>query len=183
VATVDDLTDAEYAAIGRIAVESAYLENLVEILILKLLRVRPEIGSVLLERGMLDYKLTALAKIGEKLLSHEAARQMELAKIISDIRINNDQRTTAIHGRWVNITLSDLASSAKRNPRAIKWIGSGPKRKEVDINEAIALSVKIENSASVLWSFAEKVWPQEFSLNLVGLPPLPTPERPPKTSN
>ena len=164
-ATVADLTDVEYAAIGRIAVESAYLEDFVEQLVITLSRVRPPLGDILLERAMFDSKLTLLSKIADNLLKSRPAKLAELKKIIAKIRANNEERTIAIHGRWVNMTLSDLmVGGGQRNPRAIKR--KSQTKKELTVSEAGALSLKIEEAGTELWFFAKKTWPQLLALRV-----------------
>jgi hypothetical protein len=167
-ATVVTLTDAEYAAIGRIAVESAYLEEFVLALCIRLCRLKRPIGEIVLGRGLLDTRLQNLEAIVEHVLENSPEKLARFKKLISKIRINNDERNTAIHGRWVNATLNDLLSGLSRNPRAIK--ARAKTKKELKIADAVALSIRIEASAEELWLLAKQTWPQLFALRLRGLP-------------
>ena len=178
-ATVVTLTDAEYAAIGRIAVESAYLEDFVLKLCIRLCRVDLPRGEILLARATtLDSRLQYLEAIVGHLLESSPEKLARFKTLFSKIKSNNTERGTAIHGRWVNQTISDVWDGIERNPRAINT----KTRKELRIADAIRLSDMIEASAEELWLLAKQTWPQLFALRLKGLPKPRGASRRPKTS-
>lgn len=104
------LTTEQLAAIGSIAVESAYLEDIVETLIYKLSGLTRKKGEIFLEKFMLDSKLNLLKELGMIKLKSKK-RKLVLSELIGEIKQANSDRTLAIHGFWIpgKITLASIA--------------------------------------------------------------------------
>ena len=164
------LSDEQYAAIGRIAVESAHLESELTTILLKLASAKADVGAIFLDGLMLGRKLELLDSVVATRLIERKEKLPAFEKLICEIRANNTQRATAIHGTWVTMTLGDLAGGTIPNPRAIKSKTSKTARRELKIDEAKALSVSIRKSRRDLWSLTAKTWPQLFALRLPGIP-------------
>jgi hypothetical protein len=104
------LTDEQLKAIGSIAVESAYLENLVEFIIAFMTSLSEHQLNILLSRAMLASKLDILRDLGELKLKSKIKKE-KLKGIIAQLKHFNGQRTIAIHGQWQSkekITLADI---------------------------------------------------------------------------
>jgi hypothetical protein len=152
------LTPGEYAAIGKVAVESAYLEDALEALICRLARTDMPTAEALMGHAMLGRKLAMFEQLAETRLVDRADALKELAALMQKTRIQIKARAVAIHGYWLAGTLGDLAiTNPTRRPRALK------KDREMDVAEAVALSAEIEESRLSIYEFCLKTWPQLFA--------------------
>jgi len=96
-----DLTEKQLVAIGAIAVESAYAEATVDMLLSSLTKLNPDQLAVLLPGAMLNAKLDMLLGLGMPTLKSKK-RKDEFKEIISGLKYWNSQRNIAIHGLWRN---------------------------------------------------------------------------------
>ena len=153
-----DLTPDEYSAIGKVAVQSAYLEDALELLICLLARTNIPTAEALMGRAMLGTKLAIFQRLAETRLVDRPDAVKELKALMQKTRDQISARAVAIHGFWLAGTLGDLASTnPTRRPRALK------KDREMDIAEAVALSAQIDESRLVIHDFCRKTWPQLFA--------------------
>jgi len=98
-ASTSVLTQAQLAAIGEIAVESAYLDGMVDFLIAQILNISEEKYYVVSNGVMLGTKLDILRNLGLIRLRSKK-RKLEWENIVSQVKHLNSQRTIAIHGYW-----------------------------------------------------------------------------------
>lgn len=93
------LTDNQLAAIGRVAVESAWLEAAVERYISRLTRLSKRNTAALLKGRMMSFKLETLDMLGQG-ATKDPARRREFAELMKHIKAANDDRNDVIHGLW-----------------------------------------------------------------------------------
>jgi hypothetical protein len=122
------LTEEQHAAIGMIAVESAYLEDQIDWMIGHLTKLSSEQQGILISSAKLTNKIDVLRKLGNlRLKSQERKKQFK--EILDNLAHQNTQRNIAIHGIWSfadpRITLASLASNQPLGPAFAKH---GPKK-------------------------------------------------------
>ncbi len=96
------LTTEQLAALGEIAVESAQLENTVELMIQVVLKIGPEEFEELIKGRMLGAKVDVLKVCGQAKLAgkKQKKRRGRFTAIIDHIKFLISQRAIAIHGLW-----------------------------------------------------------------------------------
>lgn len=109
------LTTEQLAAIGSIAVESAYLEDFVDFMIAWLAGLPDEQLSILIPRAMLDGKLDILRNLGIIKLRSKR-RKEEFQQIIAKLKELNSQRNIAVHGNWQSKEMHRLSDIGKGIP-------------------------------------------------------------------
>lgn len=157
------LTESELATIGLVVVESANLELRVEVLLALLLKLSLKQGSAVFGKGMLDSKLSTLANVAEIELAEKPELLKELKDLISEIRDNNDLRTTVVHGIWVNTDAFGaegmLLFRPMEEPEAQKFTRHANKMKKVKISVAKELGKKIKDTDTKLAALMRKILP------------------------
>lgn len=106
------LTTEQLAALGSIAMESAYLEDLVDMLIGEITKLSDEQLRAILPGAMLAAKLDILKNLAVLKLKSKS-KQQKISSIIAELKHLNGQRTIAIHGQWQSLqkfTLADIAN-------------------------------------------------------------------------
>ena len=104
------LTTEQLAALGSIAMESAYLEDLIDMLIGEITKLSDEQLRAILHGAMLAAKLDILKGLAALKLKSKSKRE-KISSIIAQLKHLNSQRAIAIHGQWRSLqkfTLSDL---------------------------------------------------------------------------
>ena len=154
------LTLEELAALGCIAVESTYTELFIEKLIWELCHLRNEQKEFLTERLMMEGKLDLLKKVAAPKL-RSAKRKKAFDKVISDLRIANADRITAIHGEWSapNMTLREYMY-ARNVPPAI----ARKKKTIMSADKLMETAFRIYQAHNGLRVFAKKEWPKFSTL-------------------
>jgi len=108
------LTTEQLAALGSIAMESAYLEDLVDMLIGEIAKLSDAQFRALLPGAMLAAKLDILHDLA--ILKLKSKTKIEkFGLIIAKLKHLNSQRTIAIHGQWQSlerISFAELAQGA-----------------------------------------------------------------------
>jgi hypothetical protein len=165
------------AAIGSIAAESAYLERFIESMLYRLTKLSREVGRPLVEKGMLDAKLTALQEVSRAKLKRRPKRMKRLDSIISRLRTSNTDRGIAIHGVWIHeVTWAPglIGMPTFGPPRASKRKGTHPDA-TMRAERAMKLATEIYDGHKELHDFAKETWPLLFPppVPLSGQPPLP----------
>jgi len=111
------LSTDQLAAIGCIAVESAYLEDTVETIIYNLSGLTREKGEIFIDKFMLDSKLNLLKELSI-IKFKSKKRKLFLSELIGEIKSANSERIIAIHGLWtqdINALLSGHGAKAMRS--------------------------------------------------------------------
>jgi len=93
------LSDPQLQAIGQVAVESAWLERLVEFYIQRLARLTRKKTEAFLDGRMMSTKLELLKLFGRASLKNAADRH-EFSDLIRIALDANRDRNTVIHGLW-----------------------------------------------------------------------------------
>lgn len=106
------LTTEQLAALGRITLESAYLERLVDTLIMEIAKLSDEQFRALLPGAMLAAKLEILNNLAILKLKSKSKKE-KIGSIISKLKHLNSQRTIAIHGQWQSLEKISFADFAK----------------------------------------------------------------------
>lgn len=106
------LTTEQLAALGSIAMESAYLEDLVDMLIGEIAKLSDAQFRALLPGAMLAAKLGILNDLAILKLKSKAKKE-KISSIITNLKHLNSQRTTAIHGQWTSLERLSFADIAK----------------------------------------------------------------------
>jgi hypothetical protein len=151
------LKPQQLASLGAVVAESAYLEDMVGYLIGELTRMKKEQLDLFLAKAMLHAKIELLAEIGALRLKSRR-RKERFAKIISDLKANNSERVTAVHGVWVpeyphpinslSQLMGPFADVSAKHPR-------GPKMSASKLDK---LADKISAGQGELLEFATKAW-------------------------
>lgn len=116
------LTKDQLAAIGSLAIESTYLEHLVENIIWEISELEPDVGKFFTNGVQLNNRLELLNSIGRQLLKDKGEALDQFSKLISDLKIANANRNTIIHGYWTHSTknfLQLLRDGPEKHPPAI----------------------------------------------------------------
>jgi hypothetical protein len=93
------LNDQQLAAIGRVAVESAWLETAIERYISRLSRLSRKNTEALLDGRMMSFKIETLKMFG-KAATKDPNKRNEFFDLMTDIAAANRDRNTVIHGLW-----------------------------------------------------------------------------------
>lgn len=99
IGSVAILTTEQLAAIGSVAVESTYCELEVEQWIWVLAGLEPERGIHFTHGIQLQNRLDMLGQLAKERLSNQEDK-VEMAALISDLKIANNDRNVVIHGMW-----------------------------------------------------------------------------------
>ena len=110
------LTDAQLQAIGMVAVESAWLERLVESYIQRFARLNRKKTDAFLKGRMMAAKVELLALLGRSAIKSPQGRD-EFAQLIQRCSDANARRNRVIHGLWSKRTKESAASAVKRGRR------------------------------------------------------------------
>lgn len=153
------LTEKQLAAIGSVAVESSYLESLIEGLIGQLSGLRPEVLKVFSgNAAMMGGKIEILGKLGTLKLRSKK-RKHEWAKIISELKEANTERAIAIHGIWERIEptneLRHLLLGFAPTGEAQAIHKNAPILPAARIDK---LATRINSAYDRLWAFYVDVW-------------------------
>jgi hypothetical protein len=167
------------AAIGSVAVESAYLERDIEALLYALTKLDRETGFPIIEKGMIDGKIGLLRAIAEPKLKKRRKWQRKFLDIISRLKITNSDRTTVIHGVWmpalVIVTLADDFSteSITTGKKGVSRRGKpGKSGAEMDETRAVQVASAISDARFDLREFAHSAWRIALAPN-PAVPPQP----------
>lgn len=109
------------AALGTVAVESSNLEELLDIIIDGLLRLKKNQMDIVLEGAMMQRKLELVKDLGRLKLKPktQTAQITELCQIIGDLNHANQERVTAIHGIWRPADKAQLINKVHGTANAI----------------------------------------------------------------
>ena len=166
---IGGLTDDEFAAIGRVAFQSAHLEWEINLLICNLTKLKPNIVGCLL-RGQLETKFEIVSELLEIKLSRRPKKLEQAKRLISEMRHNNQDRHTVIHGLWTpgGISLRDLARGERwiRKPRTARRSLKDSPIRELTLEQTNALAEKIRQSRNNLLLFEHETWPHLFRVRL-----------------
>jgi hypothetical protein len=146
----DLLTVDQRAAIGDIAIESAWLDSIAAIAIMVLTKLEEPQARALLRGKMLDGKLQLLAELGEIVLPE--AKRDAFHGIVGRLRELNRDRVTVIHGTWQpkgGFTLAVLAKSGIGLMDEIHL--EGRKERMLSTEEVEALAGRLSSTTHELW--------------------------------
>jgi hypothetical protein len=159
--THDWFKQDELAAIGLVAVESASLELRVETMVGVLLNLSPTQVSALVGKGMMEGKLTTLANVAGVELEPYPELLKELSDLVSKIRDNNAERTTVIHGIWINASAAwddgSLVLRFMKEPQAEKYTRHNDKMRRATISGAKKLAASSAETDEQLANLMGKV--------------------------
>jgi hypothetical protein len=147
-------TNEQLADIGRVIVESASLEQLVEQMIVDFVGEKPEICEILIGTQMLGTKIDLLSRIAPLKLRSEKDKR-DLSGLIDRIRELNNLRTIAVHGIWTPRGRGRL-SMILSLPPPLQPSDAATKRKPKNILKAERLSslgTDIQKARQDLWTF------------------------------
>jgi hypothetical protein len=155
------LTKDQLAAIGSVAVESTFCEHLVEVLIWSLSGMDEPQGKYFTQGIQLNNRLDLLTVLGKQKLNDEKEME-EFTKIISQLKLANNDRNSIIHGHWrskAKNMLMLLAMGPEGFPPATatkRRLNSEPLKFSATQIEATA--VKIANLHRELLKFSTVAW-------------------------
>lgn len=151
------------AAIGSIAVESAYLERYIETMLYALTKISRDIGQPMIEGTMIGSKLDLLLHVGKVKLAKRPKRLKQFCDLMSRIKQANTDRTIAIHGVWqpeIQNWLRAYAMMDFGKPVATKR-GKGQDTK-MSAERAMKIAGEISELHYELHDFAEQTWRTVF---------------------
>src|SRR6266478_10037693 len=96
------LSDAERAWIGAVAVESAYLEKLIEQTVWALSGLSSAHGQIFTDSTPFSRKVELLDSLGKAAIVDEAELEA-FSEILRELRGANTDRNTIIHGQWERV--------------------------------------------------------------------------------
>lgn len=147
-------TDEQLADIGRVVVESANLENIIDQIIASYSGTTPEACAILMSTQMLGGKIECLSRLVPPKLRTKQAKK-DFGDLIKRIVKLNSRRTIAVHGQW----------KPRNGGPGIQFIGFMPplqpsdaatKRKPNDTltaEEVHELGTEIQRAHQDLWRF------------------------------
>ena len=163
------------AAIGSVAVESANLEELLDIILDGLLGLNTKQRDIVFEGAMMQRKLELVKELGcQKLKSQR--RKLELTKIIGDLNHANQERSTAIHGTWQIADKTALKAKVYGTGKAVAT-KKGRRNKPdstIEADKLIGVAERISEGAQKLAVFVTVA----FFRPKVSLPKQPLPLHP-----
>ena len=117
------LTDDQLRAIGCVALESTYAEQLIEQLTWRLCSIQEEQGKFFTDRMPFDRRLDLLSDLWKPMIK-DKKRLLMLTKILADLKEANGDRNTIIHGNWTYsvsamVALSELSKGDWKKPPAV----------------------------------------------------------------
>jgi len=148
-------TDAQLADIGRVVVESANLESIVEQMLADFIGGKAEILDILMGTQMLDRKLELLGRIAPLKL-RSAKHRATLASLLDRCNSLNKLRRIAVHGVWKErggVTLSDFLAF---KPRPLEPSDAATRRNPNNVLTAErvkTLGTDIQQAHQDLWRF------------------------------
>src|ERR1700751_4485807 len=105
----DLLTNDELAAIGAVAVSSAYMESVVDLLLGLIMKLKERDLQVFTGNLMLRTKLEFLQSIGCSRIKSKA-KLKRFEDLITEANHLNSQRRTVIHGTWSSTFTEDIVA-------------------------------------------------------------------------
>ena len=165
------LTTEQLAALGRIALESAYLESLVDQLIGEIAKLSDEQFRALLPGAMLATKLDILKNLASLKLKSKTKKE-KLSSIIAELNHLNSQRNIAIHGLWQSlekISFADLAKGASiKTGNAEATLARGKKQpSKLHASKLQAIADGISEYCDQLADFCLLLWIRPASIRRV----------------
>jgi hypothetical protein len=145
------LTEKQLASLGRIAVQSAYLEETIDRMLQALTKLDRKQMRILQPRGMFQTKLDILKSLWDLKLRTKIHKD-QLNKIVEDIRNANSDRVKAIHGIWRSKSYGAIASLMNLEPdgNAEAIHGSGA---PLSAQKMEQLATRLENAHIALAAF------------------------------
>lgn len=152
------LSQEQLAALGTVVAESTYLETFVDLMIGALTGLKEDKRRLLLDKAMLQAKLEILAELGAMKLKSKR-RKKTFAKLIAELKANNAERVTAVHGIWLpNITADALPEQLKQLLTPGSAVARHPRGPRMSATTLTKLAEKISNGKWDLVDFHTKVW-------------------------
>jgi hypothetical protein len=151
------MSDSDRAAIGMVVIESTYLERHVEFLIWRLCGLDPEQGKLFTTRMQMDSRLDLLRDLAKPKIK-DPTKCAVFTKIISDLKVTNNDRNTVIHGLWFAKS-KGIFEWETPTPTATKQRLNRPPL-TMSANQIAEVARKISSGAHDLVEFAKKEWPE-----------------------
>ena len=144
------LKPEQLAALGSVVAESTYVEMLVDGMICRLAKLKPQQFSAFLGGAMLQRKLEVLEQLGEPHIK-SARRKAAFKKLMLELRDGNTERTKAVHGVW-------LFAIEGNTLKLDKAEATHTRRGKIAARDLEQLANRISNGFWALSDFDAKVW-------------------------
>jgi len=156
------LTKEQCEAIGYVAVESAFLERLVEVLIWGICSLGEAQGKFITDPMRLDKRLDLFGDLAKRKLNNPD-RIALLTRIISDLKETNNDRNIIIHGLWFSSDPNEKEPSGK----AAIAIKLRPRSEPIRLSgqKIMVTAEKILQLSRELYQFCLKEWPDILSFS------------------
>lgn len=159
------LTQEQLAAVGCVAIESTYAEAVIEEVIWDLCGLDEEHGKHLTNGVQMKNRLTLLSSLGKMHLSKE--KTPPFVKIISDLKLSNEDRNTVIHGFWERVAPDGSVAFLEDNPDRNLAAQASKRRLNKDplkrsAAEVMAIAARIFDLRNELLYFVEDTWPDTW---------------------
>ncbi|HTE14915.1 MAG TPA: hypothetical protein VK642_07535 [Burkholderiales bacterium] len=99
--SISVLTKDQLAALGSIAAESTYLENLVDVVVSDVSGLNDEKLKIMIPSIMMQGKLEILKEFGLLKLKSKKLK-INFSILIGELKHTNSERNQAIHGYWID---------------------------------------------------------------------------------
>ena len=154
------LTEKQLAAIGSVAVESANLEHLLDLILCRLFRLTSQEAMSVFDKAMLQRKIELVSDFGKRRLRSNKRRR-EFDQIMVDVNNLNGSRISLIHGIWHSGDPrgTGIVKAAQNIGKAFAT-GSHLKTPRAPIRAETARKIALQMSAatSKLFKFALPLW-------------------------
>lgn len=174
-ATHDQLTEKQKAAIADVAIASAELESEIERCIIDLCRLWPGHGQVLLSSARLEAKLNLFRQLIEAEQPDSKAFE-DFSEVIDELKRLTSTRNTVIHGSWIPLhwTLNREGSSYKRaRERPTELVARRSNGKKDNTISATKVA-KVATLMSLNRALLHQLFWEHFRDRVSGLSGLPT---------
>jgi hypothetical protein len=151
------LTRAQYTALGRVVVETTYLEHYLHFVVPIIAGMRWDAGEPFIQGRSVMQLLQLLQGIALPKLKGKQAR--DVAKLIDELKKAVEERNWVVHGVWTNApraTPQRMLSAAEAGPaRAYKRKGNAPPYSAAHI---LKIAHRLEQLQYDLWNFVATKW-------------------------
>jgi hypothetical protein len=151
------LTTAQYAALGRVVVETTYLEHYLHYVVPIIAGMQWDAGGPFVQGRSVMQMLQLLQGIALPKLKGKQAEG--LSKLIDQLKKAVEERNWVVHGMWTNApraTPERMLSAAEAGPaRAFKRKGNEPPYSAANI---LKIAQRLEQLQYELWDFIATKW-------------------------